>query len=242
MTRQPVLDPCGPHVEQSVVPSGWTATRTDGPTWAPAVTWFSPVAASHTRTVWSNPAVTIAFPPSAHATPVQRSVCPFHAANSFPVAASQTRTCPSSPAPASFFPSGENLGEVICTRVLAGTRIRSLVPAVSGSNACVVTTVIESPPVLATVVASGVLANALGRGEGCVIACVTSGSAKLAWFSALNISTRNCTLKFSEIALTAWFLNSEKSRLVTPGPVSALRERLPRLPNPGSLKHSSLMY
>src|SRR5258708_5912363 len=44
----------------------------------------------------------------------------------------------------------------------------------------------------------------------------------------LNISARNCTLKFSEIFLMRLFLKTEKSRLVMPGPIKLLRPALPR--------------
>src|SRR5260221_2118537 len=56
----------------------------------------------------------------------------------------------------------------------------------------------------------------------------TVGRAKLGWFMMLNISTRNCTLKFSEILLMWLFLNTEKSKLVIPGPIMMLRPALPR--------------
>src|SRR5260370_10087405 len=55
-----------------------------------------------------------------------------------------------------------------------------------------------------------------------------SGGAKFAWLRILNISTRNCTLKFSEILLMWLFLNTEKSKLVIPGPIMMLRPALPR--------------
>src|SRR6266403_1370907 len=54
------------------------------------------------------------------------------------------------------------------------------------------------------------------------------GGAKLAWLRMLKISTRNCTLKFSEILLMWLFLNTEKSRDVMPGPIMMLRPALPR--------------
>src|SRR5215469_431489 len=44
----------------------------------------------------------------------------------------------------------------------------------------------------------------------------------------LKISMRNCTLKSSEIRLMWLFLNTEKSRLVIPGPMRMLRPELPR--------------
>jgi len=44
----------------------------------------------------------------------------------------------------------------------------------------------------------------------------------------LNNSARNCTLKFSEIRVTELFLNTEKSRFVSPGPIRMLRPALPR--------------
>src|SRR5713101_9491263 len=55
-----------------------------------------------------------------------------------------------------------------------------------------------------------------------------SGGAKFAWLMILNISTRNCTLKFSEILLMWLFLNTEKSRLLIPGPIMMFRPALPR--------------
>src|SRR5260370_41068607 len=63
-----------------------------------------------------------------------------------------------------------------------------------------------------------------------------SGGAKFAWLRILNISTRNCTLKFSEILLMWLFLNTEKSRLVIPGPIMMFRPAFPR-----RLKHCSEM-
>src|SRR6266851_3235954 len=54
------------------------------------------------------------------------------------------------------------------------------------------------------------------------------GGAKLAWFMILKNSARNCTLALSEIFLTAMFLNTEKSRLTSPGPTTLLRPALPR--------------
>src|SRR5467141_808155 len=54
------------------------------------------------------------------------------------------------------------------------------------------------------------------------------GGAKLAWFRMLNISTRNCALKFSDIFFTRKFLNTEKSRFVIPGPIKIFRPALPR--------------
>src|SRR5882724_3570873 len=54
------------------------------------------------------------------------------------------------------------------------------------------------------------------------------GGAKLAWLRMLNISTRNWTLKFSEILRTLKFLNTEKSRLVMPGPIRMFLPALPR--------------
>src|SRR6267378_1447849 len=62
----------------------------------------------------------------------------------------------------------------------------------------------------------------------------TVGRAKLGWFMMLNISTRNCTLKFSEILLMRLFLNTEKSKLLIPGPTMMFRPALPR-----RLKHCS---
>src|SRR5260370_10674028 len=61
----------------------------------------------------------------------------------------------------------------------------------------------------------------------------TCGGAKLAWFMMLKISMRNWTLKFSEMRFTRLFLNTEKSRLVMPGPIRILRPALPR-----RLKHA----
>src|SRR5580704_7112784 len=54
------------------------------------------------------------------------------------------------------------------------------------------------------------------------------GGAKLGWFMILNISKRNWMLKSSEILVMRLFLNTEKSRLVTPGPIRTLRPELPR--------------
>src|ERR1700737_4279452 len=54
------------------------------------------------------------------------------------------------------------------------------------------------------------------------------GTAKLGRFKILNNSARNCTLKFSEIRVTELFLNTEKSRFASPGPVRILRPALPR--------------
>src|ERR1700676_369235 len=54
------------------------------------------------------------------------------------------------------------------------------------------------------------------------------GGAKLAWLRMLNISTRNWTLKVSDILCTLKFLNTEKSRLVMPGPVRMFRPAFPR--------------
>src|SRR4029077_1602731 len=53
------------------------------------------------------------------------------------------------------------------------------------------------------------------------------GGAKLAWFMMLKNSARNCTLKLSEIFLTAKFLYTEKSRLTRGGPSMLLRPALP---------------
>jgi hypothetical protein len=53
------------------------------------------------------------------------------------------------------------------------------------------------------------------------------GTAKLARFRMLKNSARNCTLKFSEILLIGLFLNTEKSRFESPGPVRMLRPALP---------------
>jgi len=61
-----------------------------------------------------------------------------------------------------------------------------------------------------------------------------TGTAKLARFSALKISARNCTLKLSEILFTTLFLNTERSRFEVPGPIRMLRPPLPR-----RLKHAS---
>src|SRR5216684_3770115 len=55
-----------------------------------------------------------------------------------------------------------------------------------------------------------------------------TGTEKLAWFSTLKNSARNCTLKFSEILRTRLFLKIEKSRFVSPGPIRILRPALPR--------------
>src|SRR5258708_4742145 len=60
------------------------------------------------------------------------------------------------------------------------------------------------------------------------------GGAKFGWLRILNISMRNCTLKVSEIRLTGLFLKTEKSRLVTPGPITTLRPEFPR-----RLKHAN---
>src|SRR5580700_134539 len=54
------------------------------------------------------------------------------------------------------------------------------------------------------------------------------GGAKLAWLRILNISMRNCTLKFSDILFTRKFLKTEKSRFVMPGPTRIFRPALPR--------------
>src|SRR6516162_11097900 len=43
----------------------------------------------------------------------------------------------------------------------------------------------------------------------------------------LNISTRNCMLKASEIFLIGIFLNTEKSRPVMPGPMTVFRPEFP---------------
>src|SRR5258708_37649460 len=43
----------------------------------------------------------------------------------------------------------------------------------------------------------------------------------------LNISTRNCRLKPSDIFLMGMFLNTEKSRLAIPGPISVFLPELP---------------
>src|SRR5437588_10341768 len=61
-----------------------------------------------------------------------------------------------------------------------------------------------------------------------VLPSPTWGGAKFGWFRMLKISIRNCTLKFSEIRLMRLFLNTEKSRLVMPGPFMILRPALPR--------------
>src|SRR5215469_4692279 len=61
-----------------------------------------------------------------------------------------------------------------------------------------------------------------------VLPSPTWGGAKFGWFRMLNISIRNCTLKFSEMRLMRLFLNREKSRLVIPGPIRLLRPELPR--------------
>src|ERR1700730_14965430 len=60
------------------------------------------------------------------------------------------------------------------------------------------------------------------------------GGAKFGWLRILNISARNCTLKFSENTLICLFLNTEKSRSVVPGPIMILRPAFPR-----RLKHWS---
>src|ERR1700730_3693650 len=61
-----------------------------------------------------------------------------------------------------------------------------------------------------------------------------TGTAKLARFSTLKASARNCTLKLSEILLIGLFLNTERSRLEVPGPIRMLRPLFPR-----RLKHAS---
>src|SRR5215469_3393612 len=43
----------------------------------------------------------------------------------------------------------------------------------------------------------------------------------------LNISTRNCMLKASEIFLIGMFLKTEKSRPAMPGPMTVFRPELP---------------
>src|SRR5215469_12612765 len=43
----------------------------------------------------------------------------------------------------------------------------------------------------------------------------------------LNISTRNCMLKASEIFLMGMFLKTEKSRPAMPGPMTVFRPELP---------------
>src|SRR5437879_2379098 len=55
------------------------------------------------------------------------------------------------------------------------------------------------------------------------------GCAKLARFSALKSSTRNCTLKLSDILGMRLFLTMEKSTSAKPGPRIEFRARLPRM-------------
>src|SRR5689334_6437307 len=55
------------------------------------------------------------------------------------------------------------------------------------------------------------------------------GGAKLARFSALKNSARNCRLKLSEILGIWLFFTMEKSISAKPGPITELRARLPRM-------------
>src|SRR3989442_105267 len=66
---------------------------------------------------------------------------------------------------------------------------------------------------------------------GLVNATRPDGTAKFARFRKLNASTLTCTLRF---AGSANALISDKSELTSPGPVSVLRPRLPRVPAAGS--------
>src|SRR5713226_10133974 len=54
------------------------------------------------------------------------------------------------------------------------------------------------------------------------------GEEKFARLNTLKNSARNWTLKFSEMLRTGLFLKREKSKFDSPGPITALRPRLPR--------------
>jgi hypothetical protein len=56
----------------------------------------------------------------------------------------------------------------------------------------------------------------------------SSGGEKFGWLNILKTSTRNCALKVSDILLIRLFLNSDISKLISPGPVNWLRLELPR--------------
>src|SRR5213593_3403031 len=60
-------------------------------------------------------------------------------------------------------------------------------------------------------------------------AWITGGGAKLARLNRLKNSVRNWTLKLSEILGMQLFLNAEKSKFTSPGPINVLRPRLPRM-------------
>src|SRR5438093_12316227 len=57
---------------------------------------------------------------------------------------------------------------------------------------------------------------------------ITGGGAKLARLKRLKNSVRNCTLKLSEILGMQLFLNAEKSKFTSPGPIRVVRPSLPR--------------
>src|SRR6266849_4332822 len=57
------------------------------------------------------------------------------------------------------------------------------------------------------------------------------GTAKFARFRKLNASSLICAVRFAGSATT---LISDKSELISPGPVSVFRSRLPRVPLAGS--------
>src|ERR1039457_3337703 len=68
---------------------------------------------------------------------------------------------------------------------------------------------------------------------------VALGGPKLAWFSRLKNSARNCSLTLSEMAAV---LNSERSRVARPGPVSVALPRFPYVPKAGRLKAQGLNH
>src|SRR5580700_7621887 len=68
------------------------------------------------------------------------------------------------------------------------------------------------------------------------------GGLKLERLSILKASTRNWTLKLSEILLTGLFLNNDMSKVTRPGPIRVFRPVLTsRFGGLGKAKHWSLM-
>ena len=64
------------------------------------------------------------------------------------------------------------------------------------------------------------------------------GDVKFEWLRALNISIRSCALNDSEIFAMGMFLNSDKSKAISPGPINELRPESPsRLLGLGVVKH-----
>src|ERR1035441_6075480 len=96
--------------------------------------------------------------------------------------------------------------------------------------------------VVAVAVISPAVGLMAGVVDGVVVPLVNTmalGGPKLAWFRRLKNSARNCSLTFSKMAMV---LNSERSRVPRPGPVSVALPKFPYVPKGGRVKALGLNH